>query len=479
MNPLLPQRPVFLISLFFVIFVGTTHFSFGLQINSNSTIQIIKDGDLLVSTNKRFALGFFNFNNSTTRRYVGIWYNQIPQLTLVWVANRNHPLNDTSGTLALDLHGNVIVFTPTQTISLWSTNTTIRSNDDVSIQLSNTGNLALIQPQTQKVIWQSFDYPSNVFLPYMKLGVNRRTGLSWFLTSWKALDDPGTGSFTSRIDPTGYPQLILYEGKVPRWRAGPWTGRRWSGVPEMTRSFIINTSYVDNSEEVSLTNGVTVDTVLMRMTLDESGLVHRSTWNQHEKKWNEFWSAPIEWCDTYNRCGLNSNCDPYDAEQFQCKCLPGFKPRSEENWFYRDASGGCIRKRSNATCRAGEGFVKVARVKVPDTSIAHVDKNMSLEACEQACLNNCNCTAYTSANEMTGTGCMMWLGDLIDTRTYASAGQDLYVRVDAIELGELLNSLAQSVFLFLTEIQVFIFIISIYFIQLSMHKNQKPIQQKR
>ncbi|XP_038895380.1 G-type lectin S-receptor-like serine/threonine-protein kinase At1g11410 isoform X2 [Benincasa hispida] len=432
MKPLLPERAVFLISLFLVISVGS-QFSLGLE-NSNSTFQIIKDGDRLVSSNKNFALGFFSFNNSTTRRYVGIWYNQIPQLTLVWVANRNQPLNDTRGTLALDRHGNVVVFTPTQTISLWSTNATIQSNDDVSVELRNTGNLALIKRESQKVIWQSFDYPSHVLLPYMKLGVNRRTGFSWFLTSWKAHDDPGTGNFSCRIDPTGYPQLVLYDGNVPWWRGGSWTGRRWTGVPEMTRSFIINTSYIDNSEEVSITNSVTVDTVLMRMTLDESGLVHRSTWNGQEQKWNEFWSAPIEWCDSYNRCGPNSNCDPYNVEQFQCKCLPGFEPRSNQNWFLRDPSGGCIRKRPNATCQSGEGFVKVSRVKVPDTSMARVDKSMSLEACEQACLNDCNCTAYTSVNETVGTGCLMWYGDLVDTRTYANVGQDLYVRVDAIEL---------------------------------------------
>ncbi|KAL4012212.1 hypothetical protein IC575_029308 [Cucumis melo] len=190
MNPLPPKPAVFLLLLFSVIFVGT-HFSIAID-TSNSTIQIIKDGDHLVSTNKNFTLGFFSLNNSTTPRYVGIWYSQIPQRTIVWVANRNQPLNDTSGTFALDRHGNVVLFTPTQTISLWSTNTTIQSNDDVSIELQNTGNLALIERQSEKVIWQSFDYPSHVFLPYMKLGLNRQTGFSWFLTSWKALDDPGT-----------------------------------------------------------------------------------------------------------------------------------------------------------------------------------------------------------------------------------------------------------------------------------------------
>ena len=217
----------------------------------------------------------------------------------------------------------------------------------------------------------------------------------------------------------------------------------------MTRAFAINTSYVDNSEEIFITNGLMDDTFLMRMTLDESGLVHRTIWNQQEKTSTEVWSAPDEFCDSYNRCGLNSNCDPYNVEQFQCTCLPGFEPWSNQSWFFRNPLGGCIRKRLNTTCRSGEGFVKVVYVKVPDTSTALVDESMSLKSCEQACLSNCNCTAYTSANEMTGTGCMMWHGDLVDTRTYVNTGQDLYVRVDAIELGELLNSqLVQSIFFF-------------------------------
>ncbi|CAK9327377.1 unnamed protein product [Citrullus colocynthis] len=262
-------------------------FSVGLE-NSNSTIQIIKDGDRLTSSDNNFVLGFFGFNNSTTRRYVGIWYNKIPQFTLVWVANRSEPLNDNTGTLALDRRGNLLLFTSKQTVSLWSTNATIESNDDVLIKLWNTGNFALIERQSQKVIWQSFDYPSHVFLPYMKLGLNWRTGINWFLTSWKAQDDPGTGNFSCRIDPTGYPQLILYNGNVPRWRIGSWTGQKWSGVPEMTRSFIFNTTYIDNTEEISIMDSVTTDTVLSSMCLDESGLLHRSMWNEEQQKWKDY-----------------------------------------------------------------------------------------------------------------------------------------------------------------------------------------------
>ena len=89
-------------------------------------------------------------------------------------------------------------------------------------------------------------------------------------------------------------------------------------------------------------------------------------------------------------------------------------------------------------CNNGEGFVKLEQMKVPDTSIAHVDMSLSMNECKQKCLGNCSCMAYASANESEGgIGCLTWQGDLADTRRYPNQGQDLYIRVDAIVLGTL------------------------------------------
>ena len=63
--------------------------------------QPIKDGQTLVSNRKTFALGFFSPGNSN-RHYVGIWYYQITEQTVVWVANRDNPLNDISGVLSIN-----------------------------------------------------------------------------------------------------------------------------------------------------------------------------------------------------------------------------------------------------------------------------------------------------------------------------------------------------------------------------------------
>uniref|UniRef100_A0A2N9HCP4 non-specific serine/threonine protein kinase n=1 Tax=Fagus sylvatica TaxID=28930 RepID=A0A2N9HCP4_FAGSY len=57
--------------------------------------QSLRDDMTLVSKNGRFELGFFN-PGSSKNRYLGIWFNNIPIQTVVWVANRLNPINDSS-----------------------------------------------------------------------------------------------------------------------------------------------------------------------------------------------------------------------------------------------------------------------------------------------------------------------------------------------------------------------------------------------
>ena len=425
--------------LYSVLLLLSLFFQICVSLDTIAPNQAIKDGQTLVSNQKAFALGFFSPGNST-KRYVGIWYNKVPEQTIVWVANRDNPLNDTTGILSINGQGNLVLHTQNQTIQIWSTNVSVSvsSTNNSMAQLLDSGNLVLVQEDNKSVIWQSFDYPTNTLLPFMKLGLDRRTGLNRFLTCWKTKDDPGTGNSSFRIDPIGLPQLFLYMGQTPTWRAGPWNGLRLSGVPEMTQNFIFNISFVNNHDEIFIMYGIINPGIFSRMVVNESGAVERYTWRND--RWFQFWHAPKEPCDNYLHCGPNSYCDPSNADKFECTCLPGFEPKSSQDWYLRDGSGGCVRKQGVSTCNSGEGFVKLARVKVPNTSVARANMSMSWKECEQECLRNCSCTAYTSANvSMGGIGCLTWHGNLADTRSYTNDGQDLYLRVDADVLGSLLS----------------------------------------
>ncbi|XP_058188702.1 G-type lectin S-receptor-like serine/threonine-protein kinase RKS1 [Rhododendron vialii] len=170
----------------------------------------IKDGKVLVSSDETFALGFFSLGNSS-RRYVGIWYNNIPEHTVVWVANRESPINGTSGVLSLNREGNFVIYDSTRNHTVWQTNVSAVS---YSARLLDSGNLVLFQGDSGSggSVWQSFDHPTNTLLPNMKLGLDRRTGLERFLTSWKSQDDPSTGEYSFQLELKEFPQFILFKG---------------------------------------------------------------------------------------------------------------------------------------------------------------------------------------------------------------------------------------------------------------------------
>ncbi|XP_059660688.1 G-type lectin S-receptor-like serine/threonine-protein kinase At1g11410 isoform X2 [Cornus florida] len=431
--------------LFFLLtpFLNLTRFC-----TSTDTIslnQSIRDnyGDKLVSSGEFFVLGFFSPGNSN-KRYIGIWYHKVQEQTIVWVANRDNPINDTSGVLSIDKTGNLVVHNGNDSFPLWSTNVSVAAPASIcSAQLLDSGNLVLLQGDDGKrvVAWQSFDYPTDTMLPFMKIGMDRRTGLNRFLTAWKSPDDPRIGECSLKMDLSGSPQLLLSKGSIWLWRTGPWNGLKWSGVSEMpTSNFIFNVSYIDNHDEVSLLYNLFNTSIFSRMVVNEFGIVQRLTWLEGNRRWVEIWSAPKDRCDSYNSCGSYGNCNPRDDGEFKCTCLPGFEPKVARDWSLRVASGGCVRKRKGQVCGNGEGFVRMTHSNIPYATMTHVNISSNLKECEEVCLKDCSCSGYTSVDIRGGggggSGCVTWHNQLIDTRVFSDGGQDIYIRVDAVELAQ-------------------------------------------
>nr|XP_028959095.1 G-type lectin S-receptor-like serine/threonine-protein kinase At1g11410 isoform X4 [Malus domestica] len=423
----------FFVSTVLLVFLVILPSSISVTLDAITSSQPLREDDVLLSTTKIFALGFFK-PGSSRNRYIGVWYNKIPIKTIVWIANRENPIVPTAGNGLLAIHGDhggLVIYGEDQNTPIWSANLTVSSpNNSVIAKLSNKGNL-VVEINGEKV-WQGFDYPTNTMLPFMKIGLDRRSRLNRFLTSWKSQDDPGMGNCSFRMEPSESPQEFLYKGQTRLWRTGPWTGERWSGVPAMVKLFFTNVTFVNNQDEVSIMDLVP-ESSFVKLVIDESGNIERSAWDDEVHKWVPHWSPDWQ-CDSYGVCGPNSICYPYPnfEDKFECKCLPGFEPKLQHEWYLRDWSGGCVRQKGPSVCQNGEGFVKLERVKVPDTSTARVNMSRSREACKEECLRNCSCTAYANADERQGgSGCITWHGDLMDARTYLDTGQDLYVRVDA------------------------------------------------
>ncbi|KAI8531519.1 hypothetical protein RHMOL_Rhmol11G0142500 [Rhododendron molle] len=293
------------------------------------------------------------------------------------------------------------------------------------------------------VVWQSFDHPTNTLLPNMKHGLDRRTGLEWFLTPWKSRDDPGTGEYSYRVEPNELPQFILFKGSTRVWRIPSWLKPRRNAEAETTASSILNATYVNNRDQVySFYTLINVST-LLTIFVDELGSLKCLIW---VGKWVEFYSVPGDQCDAYGRCGAYGYCDSNNRQDFECTCLPGYEPQSAEEWYLRDASGGCIKERKALSmCGNGEGFVKVVNANIPDTSTARLLMSLSVHECKDECLRNCSCLACASEAEGgERANCITWYENLMDVRKavrrFPAEGLDLYVRIDAVELAQRMKS---------------------------------------
>ena len=97
---------------------------------------------------------------------------------MVWVANRDNPINDNSGVFSINLHGNLVLYDGDQKQPIWSTNIVTKSNYNTThAQLIHSGNRMLLINETN-VLWESFNNPTDTFLPGMKLGLDRMSGLN-------------------------------------------------------------------------------------------------------------------------------------------------------------------------------------------------------------------------------------------------------------------------------------------------------------
>ncbi|KAI3737031.1 hypothetical protein L2E82_27025 [Cichorium intybus] len=66
------------------------------EMDTIAASHYIRDGETIISSGEMFELGFFSPGKSKNR-YLGSWYNKVSPRTVVWVANRDTSLTNTSG----------------------------------------------------------------------------------------------------------------------------------------------------------------------------------------------------------------------------------------------------------------------------------------------------------------------------------------------------------------------------------------------
>ncbi|KAI3948967.1 hypothetical protein MKW98_021573 [Papaver atlanticum] len=384
-----------------------------------STGDTLRASQTITSKYGRFRMGFFAPGKSQNY-YISIWYAQVSETTIVWVANRDKPITASelsNSELKLLENGNLVLYNPSRT-SIWSTNSASSTSNTTEAVLGDNGNLVLRdKSKPSVVIWQSFDFPTDTWLPGAKIGINKKTRETKLLTSWRNQEDPAKGIFSLDIDPTGINQYIIKWNKSEAyWTSGEWNEqtKTFSLVPEMRFNYIYNFSYISNEDESYFNYTIYNNSILSRFVMDVSGQMKQFTWSNTTQKWNMFASEPKQLCDVYGICGAFGICN---QDTSKCECLSGFIERFPSDWNLRDSTGGCHRD-AYLQCGSNNVFSPIPTSKLPDYSQSgHVN---SAEKCKSACQSTCSCNAYAFGN----TGCQLWQEDMLNTKQKSDQSDD-------------------------------------------------------
>ncbi|XP_031280200.1 G-type lectin S-receptor-like serine/threonine-protein kinase At2g19130 [Pistacia vera] len=404
-----------LLFLFFVCFSeGSDTISPGQSLSGNQT---------LISAEGIFELGFFTPGNSRSY-YIGIWYKSFPDKTVVWVANRKTPVSDPSSSAFKLLEDGNLVLLNQSGATIWSTNLSSNDINSTTAQLLDNANFVLRNAldSSSTVLWQSFDHPTDHWIPGSKIGYNKRTDQKQNLVSWTSPENPAPSIFS--IEAVGSSHVLLWNETKQYWTSGEWTGKIFTLVPEIqTNPYVTNMTYVSNENESYLTYASAIPNTLTRFVLNASGQYNQFVWRSNFDGWRPLWARPTQQCEVYAFCGPYSICD--QQQEPLCACLEGFEPKMAKGWELGDHTGGCAR-RVPLQCDDGE---KDKFLVMPNIRFTESSKSLAVdtfEDCEFACLSNCSCNAFAYDN-----GCLIWEADIYNLEQLASnsmTGRHLHLR---------------------------------------------------
>ncbi|KAK7263585.1 hypothetical protein RJT34_31177 [Clitoria ternatea] len=439
-NNMKKNKPQLWFSFFFICFSFHANTSLA-ALATISANQSLSGDETLVSKGGNFELGFFNKGNNS-KYYIGMWYKKVSEKTFVWVANRDNPVSDKNSAIFTILDGNLVLLDQFKNL-VWSTNlSSPSSSGSVVAVLLDSGNLILSNKanasKESDATWQSFDHPTDTWLPGGKIKLDKKTKKPQYLTAWKNSEDPATGLFSLELDPKGTNSyLILWNKSEQYWTSGPWNGQIFSLVPEMRLNYIYNFTFQSNENESYFTYSMYNSSLLSRFVMDGSGQIKQFTWLENTQQWNLFWSMPRQQCEVYAFCGGFGSCT--ENSQPYCSCLSGYEPRSQSDWDLGDHSGGCLRKTkfqceaTSSSNKDKDRFLAMPNMALPDNAQSVGAGNV--RECESTCLSNCSCTAYAYDS----AGCSIWNGELLNLQQLTqddSSGQTLFLKLAASEFYE-------------------------------------------
>ncbi|KAI3464108.1 hypothetical protein Pfo_020771 [Paulownia fortunei] len=359
-----------------------------------SSLDILKPGEklnssvFLVSAKRVFTLGFYSPENSN-RSYLGIW-----------------PIFNNSGTLTINSSGKLMIMhNGADPIELFAA----ESGTNITAPLLDTGNFVVKEinsngSSVSKVLWQSFDYPTDTLLPGMKLGVNHKTGRNWTFTSWFSLSNPG--AFTLEWDWIRHRLLVRRRGVV-YWTSGD-----------------LKFYYQHGNLKLHA-----FDYIVPKPDPGNLNYIFRNVTNQDEEYFAySLYQDPIftpEDRKTISGWRLDYQGNIYDYDRISIAVVElcyGYNTRGSEVYLGCElwAQPKCRNSHQKFSFRYGYFQFNTVGFLYDNSS------GLGQSDCRANCWNDCQCAAFMDEE----TGCSYWRGENVKfLQDYAPMSQKLYVLV--------------------------------------------------
>ncbi|KAK4599306.1 hypothetical protein RGQ29_009393 [Quercus rubra] len=357
-------------------------FSFPLSssavIISKGTSLSVEKPDILKSPNGDFSAGFYSVGENAY--CIAIWFSN--SRTVVWMANRDQPVNGKRSKLSLLNTGNLILTDATKlNVTVWATNTVSLSS--VQLFLNDNGNLVL--RNKERVLWQSFDVPTDTLLPEQRPTGNAK------LVSSRSQTNISSGFYELSFDNDSY-LLVVYNSPDVSNSYGYYSGL-WYYNKTLVFNSLGNFSSYDHLTIISADYGAVLH---RRLTLDYDGNIRLYSWEEEGQTWVVSWQAVQKPCQIPGACGANSLCSYVIGSGRKCSCPPGYKMKSRSDWAY-----GC--EPEVDLCNIDETeFLLLSHVDFYGYDF-NIHENYTFDQCRDLCLEACDCKAFQyNFNEYSG-----------------------------------------------------------------------------
>ncbi|KAF8398488.1 hypothetical protein HHK36_017417 [Tetracentron sinense] len=378
------------LSLFLLLLPFSTIAQTSTNVSLGSSLPALNNSSFWASPSGDFAFGFQQIG--TKGFLLAIWFNKIPDKTIVWSANRDNLVQGGSK-VELTTDGRLVLNDP-QGQEIWKA--TLTNNGVTHAAMLDTGNFVLAN-RDSVTVWESFDVPTDTILPTQILDLGST------LVSRQSEVDYSSGRFQFRLQTDG--NLVLCTTAFPTdsiyyayWESE--TVDKGSQVVFNQSGYIYVRGRNGNLVHITSANSVSTENFYQRAILDYDGVFRQYVYPKtisSPQSWSTVWYIPSNICmritASYGSgaCGFNSYCRLGEDQRPVCECPPGYSYLDPNNKIK-----GCKQNFVSQSCEEGAQESALFDMReMPDTDWPLSDfewyQSVSEDWCREACLSDCFC----------------------------------------------------------------------------------------